>query len=137
MLQPKKTKYRKAFRGRRKGKCERGSKVSFGQYGLKSLSVNWLTSRQIEAGRRAISRELKRLGKVWVRIFPDKPYTQKSAEVPMGSGKGSLEGYVAVVKPGRVLFEIDGVTEKQAREAFRLASHKLPLKTKFVISNTK
>jgi large subunit ribosomal protein L16 len=137
MLQPKKTKYRKSFRGRRKGKDERGSKVSFGQYGLKALSCNWITARQIEAGRRAITRELKRIGKVWVRLFPDKPYTQKSAEVPMGSGKGSIEGYVAVVKPGRVLYELDGVTEKQAREALRLASHKLPIKTKFVISNTK
>jgi len=135
MLQPKKTKYRKAFRGRRKGNADRGSKISFGVYGLKSLTRNWITARQIEAGRRAITRELKRLGKVWVRVFPDKPYTQKSAEVPMGSGKGSLEGYVAVVKPGRILFEIDGVSEKQAREAFRLASHKLPLKTKFVSNN--
>jgi large subunit ribosomal protein L16 len=132
MLQPKKSKYRKAFRGRRKGNAERGSKVSFGEFGLKALTRDWITSRQIEAGRRAISRELKRVGKVWVRVFPDKPYTMKSAEVPMGSGKGSLEGYVAVVKPGRVLYEIDGVSEELAREALRLASHKLPIKTKFV-----
>jgi len=132
MLQPKKTKYRKAFRGRRKGNAERGSKISFGEYGLKALTRDWITARQIEAGRRAITRELKRAGKVWVRVFPDKPYTMKSAEVPMGSGKGALEGYVAVVKPGRILFEIDGVSEEQAREAMRLASHKFPIKTKFV-----
>jgi len=132
MLQPKKSKYRKSYRGRRKGNAERGSKISFGEYGLKALTCDWVSARQIEAGRRAISRELKRAGKVWVRIFPDKPYTTKGAEMPMGSGKGSIEGYVAVVKPGRILFELDGISEEKAREALRLASHKLPIKTKFV-----
>jgi len=132
MLQPKKTKYRKSFRGRRKGLAIRGSKISFGLYGLKATTCNWITSRQIEAGRRAITRKLKRLGKVWVRVFPDKPYTKKSAEVPMGSGKGAIEGYVAVVKPGRILFEIDGVPEELAKEALTLAAHKFPIKTKFV-----
>lgn len=136
MLQPKKTKYRKCFRGRRKGEANRGSELSFGAYGLKALTVNWVTARQIEAARKAITRELKRVGKVWIRVFPDKPYTKKAAEVPMGSGKGGLEGYVAVVKPGRILFEIDGVSEVLAREAMRLAAHKLPVKTKFVTTNT-
>jgi len=135
MLQPKKSKYRKCFRGRMKGMASRGSKISFGEYGLKALTCNWVSARQIESARKAITRKLKRTGKVWVRLFPDKPYTMKSAEVPMGSGKGSIEGYVAVVKPGRLLFEIDGVTENLAREALRLAAHKLPIKTKFVTNN--
>lgn len=135
MLQPKKSKFRKSFRGRRKGQALRGSELSFGAFGLKALTVNWVTARQIEAARKAITRELKRVGKVWIRIFPDKPYTHKAAEVPMGSGKGGIEGYVAVVKPGRILFEIDGVSEVLAKEAMRLASHKLPIKTKFVTNN--
>lgn len=135
MLQPKKSKYRKCFRGRMKGMAGRGAKISFGEYGLKALTCSWISARQIESARKAITRKLKRTGKVWVRLFPDKPYTMKSAEVPMGSGKGSIEGYVTVVKPGRILFEIDGVTEELAREALRLASHKLPIKTKFVSNN--
>jgi len=133
MLQPKKTKYRKAFRGRMKGVATRCNALCFGPFGLKTLECGWITARQIEAGRRAISRQFKRAGKVWVRIFPYKPYTQKSGEVPMGSGKGALEGYVAVVKPGTIFFEVDGVNEAEAREALRLASHKFPVKTKFVI----
>jgi len=118
-----------------KGMAGRGAKISFGEYGLKALTCSWISARQIESARKAITRKLKRTGKVWVRLFPDKPYTMKSAEVPMGSGKGSIEGYVTVVKPGRILFEIDGVTEELAREALRLASHKLPIKTKFVSNN--
>lgn len=137
MLEPKKVKYRKHHRGRRKGKAQRGSKVAFGDYALKSLSCDWVDARQIEAARRAIMRYVKRGGKLWIRIFPSKPYTESAAETPMGSGKGSVEGYVCVVKPGRILFEISGVTEAQAREAFRLASSKFPLKTKFVLSKKK
>lgn len=132
MLTPKRVKYRKTQRGRMKGKAYRGSQVSFGTYGLKALEPAWITSRQIESARIAINRYLRRDGKIWIRIFPDKPITKKPAEVRMGSGKGSPEFYVAVVKPGRVMFEIDGVDKEKAMEALRLASHKLPIKTKFV-----
>lgn len=132
MLMPKRTKYRKQHRGRLKGKATRGSTVAFGDYGLQALEPVWMTSRQIEAARRAIVRYIRRRGKVWIRVFPDKPYTQKAAETRMGKGKGSVEYYVAVVKPGRILFEMAGVPEDLAREALRLASGKLPIKTKFV-----
>lgn len=132
MLMPKRVKYRKLHRGRMKGKAIRGSKVSFGEYGLKVLAPGWITARQIEAARVAMTRHIKRGGKVWIRIFPDKPVTQKPAETRMGKGKGSPEYWVAVVKPGRVLFELSGVPEDIAKEALRLASHKLPLPTKFV-----
>lgn len=132
MLMPRRTKYRKQFRGRMKGKASRGNKVHFGDFGLQSLSAAWITSRQIEAARRAVVRFVKRGGKVVIRIFPDKPVTQKPAETRMGSGKGAVDHWVAVVRPGQILFEIGGVTELQAREAFRLASHKLPVETQFV-----
>ncbi|MCU0424286.1 MAG: 50S ribosomal protein L16 [Candidatus Kapabacteria bacterium] len=132
MLLPKRVKYRKTQRGRMKGKAYRGSQVAFGTFALKALEPAWITNRQIESARIAINRYLRRDGKVWIRIFPDKPYTKKPAEVRMGSGKGSTEYYVAVVKPGRILFELDGVTKERAMEAMRLASHKLPIKTKFV-----
>lgn len=132
MLMPKRTKYRKQFRGRMKGKASRGNTVQFGEYGLQALSPGWISSRQIEAARRAVVRYVRRGGKVIIRIFPDKPVTAKPAETRMGSGKGSVEQWVAVVRPGTVLFEISGVTEDQAREAFRLAGHKLPTKTQFV-----
>ncbi|MCO5250344.1 MAG: 50S ribosomal protein L16 [Ignavibacteriae bacterium HGW-Ignavibacteriae-1] len=132
MLSPKRVKRRKTFRGRMKGKAFRGSTVTFGSFGLKAMEPHWLTNRQIESARIAINRYLKRDGKVWIRIFPDKPYTKKPAETRMGKGKGSPEGWVAVVRPGRILFEVDGVTREAAEEAMRLASHKLPIKTKFV-----
>lgn len=132
MLAPKRIKHRKTFRGRMRGKAQRGSRVQFGDYGLKALEPHWITNRQIESARIAINRYLKRDGKVWIRIFPDKPYTKKPAETRMGSGKGSPEGWVAVVRPGRVMFEVAGVTRERAQEALRLASHKLPIKTKFV-----
>lgn len=132
MLMPKRVKYRKQQRGRVRGKALSGSTICFGQYGLKALEAHWITSRQIEAARIAMTRHIKRGGKVWIRIFPDKPVTKKPAETRMGKGKGAPELWVAVVKPGRVLFEIEGVTEDIAKEAFRLASHKLPIKTKFV-----
>ncbi|MAU13133.1 MAG: 50S ribosomal protein L16 [Anaerolineaceae bacterium] len=132
MLMPKRTKYRKQMRGRMNGKANRGSTVAFGDYGLQATSPVWMTSRQIEAARRALVRYIKRRGKVWIRVFPDKPYTQKAAETRMGSGKGAVEYYVAVVKPGRVLFEMSGVPEDIAREAMRLAAAKLPCSTKFV-----
>jgi large subunit ribosomal protein L16 len=132
MLMPKRVKYRKQMRGRMKGRASRGAKITFGEYGLQAIEPCWMTSRQIEAARRAIVRYLRRGGKVWIRIFPDKPVTAKPAETRMGSGKGSVDHWVAVVKPGRVLFEIAGVTEEQAREAMRLASHKLPVKTQFM-----
>jgi large subunit ribosomal protein L16 len=132
MLMPKRTKYRKQFRGRMRGMATRGNQVQFGDYGLQSLSCAWVTSRQIEAARRAIVRYVKRGGKVIIRVFPDKPVTQKAAETRMGSGKGAVDHWVAVVRPGTVLFEMDGVTEDQAREAFRLAGHKLPVSTQFV-----
>jgi large subunit ribosomal protein L16 len=132
MLMPKRIKYRKQQRGRMKGKAVRGSSIAFGQYGLKALEPYWITSRQIEAARIAMTRYIKRGGKVWIRIFPDKPVTKKPAETRMGKGKGSPEYWVAVVKPGRVMFEIEGVSEAIAREAMRLAAHKLPIKSKFV-----
>jgi large subunit ribosomal protein L16 len=132
MLMPKRVKFRKQQRGRMKGKAVRGSKVSFGQYGLKSMAPAWVTSRQIEAARIAMTRHIKRGGKVWIRIFPDKPVTEKPAETRMGKGKGAPEYWVAVVKPGRVLFELSGVQEEVAREALRLAAHKLPFNTRFV-----
>jgi large subunit ribosomal protein L16 len=132
MLMPKRTKYRKQFRGRMRGTAARGNQVQFGDYGLQSLSASWITSRQIEAARRAIVRYVKRGGKVIIRIFPDKPVTQKAAETRMGSGKGAVDHWVAVVRPGTMLFEMTGVTEDQAREAFRLAGHKLPVATQFV-----
>ena len=132
MLMPKRAKYRKVQRGRMTGVASRGNKVSYGEYGLMATEPCWITDRQIEAARVAMTRYIKRGGKVWIKIFPDKPITQKPAETRMGSGKGSPEYWVAVVKPGRVMFEIAGVPEETAREALRLASHKLPCKTKFV-----
>lgn len=132
MLMPKRVKYRKQMRGRMKGKANRGAVVQFGDYGLQATEPVWLTSRQIEAARRAMVRYIKRRGKVWIRVFPDKPVTQKPAETRMGKGKGNVEYWVAVIKPGRVLFEMSGVEEEVAREALRLAAHKLPIKTKFV-----
>ena len=132
MLLPKRVKYRRVHRGRLKGKATRGNTVTYGQFGLQALEPAWITSRQIEAARIAKTRYTKRGGKVWIKIFPDKPVTEKPAETRMGSGKGSPEYWVAVVKPGRVMFEIAGVSEEVAREALRLASHKLPVKTNFV-----
>ena len=132
MLMPKRVKYRRVQRGRMKGVATRGNTVSNGSYGLQAVEPAWITSNQIEAARIAMTRYIKRGGQVWIKIFPDKPVTEKPAETRMGSGKGSPEYWVAVVKPGRVLFEMDGVTEEQAREAMRLAAHKLPLKCKFV-----
>jgi large subunit ribosomal protein L16 len=132
MLLPKRVKYRKQFRGRMTGKAMRGNKVSNGEYGLQALQPAWITSRQIEAARIAMTRYIKRGGQVWIKIFPDKPITEKPAETRMGSGKGSPEYWAAVVKPGRVMFEIAGVSEETAREAMRLAMHKLPIKCKFV-----
>lgn len=132
MLAPKRVKWRKPQRGRMKGKAYRGSTISFGSYALKAMEPAWITNRQIEAARIAINRYLKRDGKIWIRIFPDKAYTKKPAETRQGSGKGSPEGWVAVVRPGRIMFEVDGVTKEAAVEALRLASHKLPIKTKFV-----
>ena len=132
MLMPKRVKYRRVQRGRMKGVATRGNTGSNGSYGLQALEPAWITSNQIEAARIAMTRYIKRGGQVWIKIFPDKPVTEKPAETRMGSGKGSPEYWVAVVKPGRVLFEMDGVTEDQAREAMRLAAHKLPLKCKFV-----
>ena len=133
MLQPKRVKHRKQHKGRIRGNAERGSTISFGSFGLKSLEPIWITNRQIEAARQALTRHMKREGNVWIRIFPDKPITAKPAEVRMGKGKGSLEYWAAVVKPGRILFECDGVSEQVAREAFELAAQKLPIKTKFVV----
>jgi large subunit ribosomal protein L16 len=132
MLMPKKVKFRKMQKGNMNGKAYTGSEVSFGEFGLKAMEPGWVSSRQIEAARIAINRHVKRGCKVWIRIFPDKPITKKPAETRMGKGKGSPEYWVAVVKPGRVLYEISGVTEALAKEAFRLASHKLPISTKFV-----
>lgn len=132
MLSPKRVKYRKQHKGRNKGFAARGNAIAFGDFGLVSVEDIWLTARQIEASRIAISRSVKRGGKVWVRAFPHKPVTKKPAEVRMGSGKGNPELWVAVVKPGQVVFEINGVTTEQAKEAFRLAAHKLPMKTKFL-----
>ncbi|RME70821.1 MAG: 50S ribosomal protein L16 [Chloroflexi bacterium] len=132
MLMPKRVKYRKQMRGRMKGRASRGTRVAFGEFGLQAVEPCWMTSRQIEAARRAIVRYVRRGGKLWIRVFPEKPVTAKPAETRMGSGKGSVDHWVAVVKPGRIIFEIAGVTEAQAREAMRLASHKLPIKTQFV-----
>ncbi|NUJ98255.1 50S ribosomal protein L16 [Candidatus Gracilibacteria bacterium] len=133
MLQPKTTKYRKTHRGRLKGLAIRGSQIAFGSYGLKTTTRGFITSRQIESARRAMVRYIKRGGKIWIRIFPDRPFTKKPLEVPMGGGKGSLEMFRAPVKPGRILFEITGVTPEIAREAFRLAAYKLPVKTKILV----
>ena len=132
MLMPGKVKFRKQQRGRRSGKATTGATVAFGDFGLKTLEDGWITAREIEASRIAITRFVKRGGKIWVRLFPDKPITKKAAETRMGKGKGAPEAWVAVVKPGKVLFEMEGVDEKTAREAMRLASHKLSVKTKFV-----
>ena len=133
MLMPKRVKHRKQFRGRMTGKAMRGNKISYGEFGLQALEPAWITSNQIEAARIAMTRYTKRGGQVWIKIFPDKPITEKPAETRMGSGKGSPEYWVAVVKPGRVMFEIGGVAEDVAREALRLAMHKLPIKCKFVV----
>ncbi len=132
MLMPKRMKYRKQMRGNLRGKASRGNVVSFGEYGLQALEPVWLTARQIEAARRTMVRYTKRRGKVWIRVFPDKPYTQKAAETRMGKGKGAVEYYVAVIKPGHVLFEMGGISEEEAFEALRLAGHKLPIRTKVV-----
>lgn len=132
MLSPRRTKFRKQQRGRMRGTATRGNKVNFGEFALQALEPAWITSRQIEAGRRAMTRYIRRGGKIWIRVFPDKPVTMRPAETRMGSGKGSPEYWVAVVKPGRVLFEIGGVPEPTAREAMRLASYKLPIKTKVI-----
>ena len=132
MLMPKRVKYRKQQRGKRRGKAKGGTSVDFGTYGLRALEAGWITNRQIEAARVAMTRHVRRGGKIWIRIFPDKPLTVKPAETRMGKGKGSPEHWVAVVKPGRVMFEIEGVDEPTAKEAFRLAAHKLPIKTSFV-----
>jgi large subunit ribosomal protein L16 len=132
MLMPKRMKYRKAHRGRMRGTAKGGDYVAFGEYGLVSLEPTWVTSQQIEAARVAMVRHFRRGGKIFIRIFPDKPFTKKPLEVRMGKGKGNVEGYVAVVKPGRVMFEVSGVSEEQAREALRLAGHKLPMQTKVV-----
>ena len=133
MLQPKRMKYRKQMRGRMKGKATRGATVEFGDFGLQALEPAWITARQIESARRAIVRHVRRRGKYWIRIFPDKPVTAKPAETRMGKGKGAVDRYVAVVKPGRIMFELSGVPEEAAREAMRLASHKLPIKCQFVM----
>ena len=132
MLQPSKFKYRKMQRGRMRGNATRGSTLNFGEYGLSALEPGWITNRQIEAARVALTRYMKRGGKVWIRVFPDHPYTKKPAETRMGKGKGMPEGWIAVVKPGKVMFEVSGVSEEVAREAMRLAAHKLPIKCKFV-----
>ena len=132
MLMPKRVKYRRVQRGRLKGKATRGNKLAYGDYGLVATEPAWITSNQIEAARIAMTRYIRRGGKVWIKIFPDKPITEKPAETRMGSGKGSPEYWVAVVKPGRILFEMDGVAEDVAKEAMRLAGHKLPIKTKFI-----
>jgi large subunit ribosomal protein L16 len=135
MLQPKKTKYRKSMKNPQTGDATRGSNIDFGKYAIKALEPAWITSRQIEAARRAMTRYIKRGGKIWIRIFPDKPVTKKPNEVRMGSGKGSLDHFVAVVKPGRILFEMDGVPQDVAKEALRLARHKLPIKTRFIVKD--
>lgn len=133
MLMPKRVKYRKQFRGRMKGRATRGNTVAFGEYGLQSLEPSWITSRQIEAARRAMVRYMRRRGKLWIRIFPDKSVTKRAAETRMGKGKGAVDHWVAVVKPGRVMFEIGGVPEEVAREAMHRASYKLPIKCQFVV----
>jgi large subunit ribosomal protein L16 len=133
MLQPKRVKYRKQQRGRMKGVAFRGASLAFGEFGLKAMEPAWITNRQLEAGRVALTRAVKRGGKIWIRVFPDKPFTKKPAETRMGKGKGNPEYWVAVVKPGRILYEMEGMTAEVAREAFALASSKLPIKTKFVM----
>jgi len=133
MLMPKKVKHRKTFKGRMTGAAQRGTEINYGDFGLQSLECGWLSSRQIEAARRAMTRYIKRGGKIWIRAFPDKPLTRKPAETRMGKGKGSPDSWVAVIRPGMVLYEMQGVDEATAREAFRLAAHKLPMKTKFVM----
>ncbi len=132
MLSPKKVKFRKQQKGRMRGKAYRGGKLSFGEFGLQAAECGWISSRQIEAARIAMTRHVKRGGKMWIRIFPDKPISKKPAEVRMGKGKGAPEGWVAVIRPGKILYEMEGVDREMAQEAFRLAAHKLPLKTKFV-----
>jgi len=132
MLSPRRTKFRKQHRGRMRGQATRGNSLNFGDFALQALEPSWITARQIEAGRRAMTRYIRRGGKIWIRIFPDKPVTMRPAETRMGSGKGNPEFWVAVVKPGRILFEIAGVPEETAREAMRLAAYKLPIKTKFI-----
>ncbi|MFQ5407443.1 MAG: 50S ribosomal protein L16 [Anaerolineales bacterium] len=131
MLMPKRVKYRKQMRGRMRGKASRGAEINFGDFALQAMEPGWITQRQIEAARRAVVRQMKRRGKVWIRIFPDKPVTQKAAETRMGKGKGTVDHWVAVVKPGRILFEVGGTSEDVAREALRLAAHKLPIKVQF------
>lgn len=133
MLMPKKMKFRKQQRGKRRGLAYRGDQINFGKYAIKSLGCGWISARQIEAARRAMTRYIKRGGEVWIRVFPDKPVTSTSPEVPMGSGKGALDHFVAVVRPGRILFEMDGVPYDVAKEAMRLAAHKISVKTKFVV----
>ncbi len=133
MLQPKKTKYRKQQKGKMKGNAQRGDQIAFGSFGIKALEETWLTGRQIEAARQAVTRYMKREGQIWIRVFPDKPITKKPAEVRMGKGKGAPEAFVAPVTPGRIMFEADGVPLEIAKEALRLAAQKLPIKTKFVI----
>ncbi|MBS1587663.1 MAG: 50S ribosomal protein L16 [Bacteroidetes bacterium] len=133
MLQPKKTKHRKAHKGRIRGNAQRGATIAFGSFGLKAMEPKWITNRQIEAARQAMTRHMKREGNVWIRIFPDKPITRKPLEVRMGKGKGNLEFWAAVVKPGLIMFELDGVPQQVAREALELAAQKLPIKTKFVV----
>nr|YP_007878222.1 50S ribosomal protein L16 [Calliarthron tuberculosum]AGA63833.1 50S ribosomal protein L16 [Calliarthron tuberculosum] len=136
MLSPKKTKFRKQHRGRLRGKASKGNYISFGDYALQALEPVWLTSRQIEATRRTITRYVRRGGKLWIRVFPDKPVTARAAETRMGSGKGAPEYWVAVIKPGHILFEMNGVPEKDAKQAMKLASYKLPIKTKFITKKT-
>ena len=133
MLQPNRLKFRKMHRGHRRGEAHAGATVAFGEFGLQAMAAGWITSRQIEASRRAITHYIKRGGKVWIRVFPDKPVTHKPAETRMGSGKGAVDHYVAVIKPGRILFEIGGLKEDMAKEAMRLAGHKLPIATRFVV----
>ena len=133
MLQPKKTKYRKMMKGKMKGNAQRGHELAYGSFGIKTMEYAWITQRQIEAARQAVSRHMKREGQIWIRIFPDKPITKKPAEVRMGKGKGAVEGYVAPITPGRILFEADGVPLAIATEALRLAAQKLPVKTKFIV----
>ena len=135
MLQPKKTKFRKMMKGRMKGNVTRGAQLAFGSFGIKSLEENWLTGRQIEAARQAVTRYMKREGQIWIRVFPDKPITKKPAEVRMGKGKGAPEMFVARCKPGKILFEAEGVPYEVAKEALRLAAQKLPVKTKFIVRN--
>ena len=133
MLMPKKTKYRKQQTGKRRGKASRGNRLNFGDFGLQATECGWMTTRQIEAARIAMTRFIKRTGRIWIRIFPDKPITKKPAETRMGNGKGAPEDWVAVIRPGQILYEMEGIPEERAREAFRLASHKLSLATKFIM----